>query len=60
MISDNGKGFDTALLKTSDGTHIGVRNVKERIEKMCGGTLSVESAVDEGTTVTICIPLNRP
>ena len=59
-ISDNGKGFDTALLKTSDGTHIGVRNVKERIEKMCGGTLSVESAVDEGTTVTICIPLNRP
>ncbi len=60
VISDNGKGFDTALLKTAGGTHIGVRNVQERIEKMCGGTLNVESAVDRGTTVTICIPLNRP
>ncbi|MBQ1820132.1 MAG: histidine kinase [Clostridia bacterium] len=57
VISDNGKGFDTSLLKTADGTHIGVRNVRERIEKMCGGTLTVESAVGEGTTVTIRIPL---
>ena len=60
VIADNGKGFDTALLKTADGTHIGVRNVQERIEKMCGGTLTVESVVGHGTTVTICIPLNRP
>lgn len=57
VISDNGKGFDTSLLKTADGTHIGVRNVRERVEKMCGGTLTVESAVGEGTTVTIRIPL---
>ena len=56
VIADNGKGFDTALLKTADGTHIGVRNVQERIEKMCGGTLTVESVIDKGTTVTICIP----
>ena len=60
VISDNGKGFDTELLKTADGTHIGVRNVKERIEKMCGGTLAVESIQDKGTTVTIHIPINRP
>lgn len=60
VIADNGKGFDTTLLKTADGSHIGVRNVQERIEKMCGGTLTVESAVGKGTTVTICIPLNRP
>ena len=56
VIADNGKGFDTTLLKTADGSHIGVRNVQERIEKMCGGTLTVESAVGKGTTVTICIP----
>ena len=60
VIADNGKGFDTTLLKTADGSHIGVRNVQERIEKMCGGTLTVESAIGKGTTVTICIPLNRP
>ena len=57
VISDNGKGFDTELLKTADGTHIGVRNVKERIEKMCGGTLAIESIRDIGTTVTIRIPI---
>ena len=58
VISDNGKGFDTRLLKTAGGTHIGVRNVRERIEKMCGGTLTVESIPDKGTTVTIRIPIN--
>lgn len=57
VISDNGKGFDTALLKTADSTHIGVRNVKDRIEKMSGGTLSLESIPDKGTTVTIRIPI---
>lgn len=56
VISDNGKGFDTTLLKTADCTHIGVRNVQERIEKMCGGTLTVESTVGKGTSVTIHIP----
>ena len=56
VIADNGKGFDASLLKTADGSHIGVRNVQERIEKMCGGTLTVESVIDKGTTVTICIP----
>lgn len=56
VIADNGKGFDTTLLKTADGSHIGVRNVQERIEKMCCGTLTVESIIDKGTTVTICIP----
>lgn len=57
VISDNGKGFDTALLKTADSTHIGVRNVKERIERMCGGTLTIESIPNSGTTVTIHLPI---
>ena len=59
MISDNGKGFDTDAYekeKASDGSHIGLANVKERIEKMCHGTFSIESIPDEGTTVTIHIP----
>ena len=59
VISDNGKGFDADLLKTADGTHIGVRNVRERLERMCGGTLAVESVIGEGTTVTIRIPLRK-
>ena len=55
-VSDNGVGFDVGALKEAGGDHIGVANVRERVEKQCGGTLSIESAIGEGTTVTIRIP----
>ena len=56
-IVDNGKGFDVNQVVSLDQTHIGLRNVRERIEKMCGGTLSIDSRIGEGTVVTIQIPL---
>ena len=56
VIRDNGKGFDPRLAERADETHIGIRNVRERLENLCGGTLEIESAVGEGTTVTIRIP----
>lgn len=66
VIHDNGAGFDTAVLDfTDDGQtsvshqHIGIRNVKERIEKICGGTLDIESSCQNGTTITINIPKGR-
>ncbi len=55
-VIDNGKGFDAALLSAEDGSHIGLRNVRGRVEQMCGGTLTVDSVIDIGTTVTIRIP----
>ena len=59
IISDNGKGFDPAALEQIGQAHIGIRNVRERIESMCGGSLTVDSRPDEGTTVTIRIPFSR-
>ena len=56
VISDNGKGFDAAAAENADGTHIGIRNVRERLASLCGGTLAIESAAGAGTTVTIRIP----
>lgn len=56
IISDNGKGFDTESPPASDGTHIGVKNVRERIEEMCSGTMTVRSKIGEGTVITIKIP----
>ena len=58
-VWDNGTGFDIAQIDDADGSHIGIRNVRERIEGMCGGKLKVESTVGEGTTVTIEIPLQE-
>ena len=56
VIRDNGQGFDPKTAERADESHIGIANVRERIEKMCGGTLTVNSIVGEGTTVTIRIP----
>lgn len=58
-VWDNGAGFDVKNIDASGGSHIGIRNVQERIEGMCGGSLKVESRVDEGTTVTIEIPVRE-
>ena len=56
VIEDNGLGFDPASIDAAEGKHIGIRNVRERLEKQCGGTLTLESRQGEGTTVTIFIP----
>lgn len=53
-VKDNGVGFDTAIL--ADRSHIGLRNIKERICVMCRGTLTITSKTAEGTTVQIQIP----
>ena len=55
-VRDNGKGFDVSAAENADGTHIGLRNVRERVEQMCGGSLTVESVIGRGTTVVIRIP----
>ena len=57
VVEDNGIGFDTEGEVKSGGRHIGIRNVRERVESMCGGFLELESMIGEGTTVTIRIPM---
>lgn len=56
VIEDNGIGFDPNAMESTENGHIGIRNVRERIEQMCSGMLILESKVGEGTTVTIRIP----
>ena len=58
-VRDNGKGFDPNNDYDPDETHIGIQNVRGRIERLCGGTLEIDSAPGEGTTVTIRIPCGK-
>ena len=58
-IWDNGKGFDKETVNLEEGSHIGIRNVRERVEKLCGGTLTIDSRIGEGTMVTIRIPFGK-
>ena len=58
-VTDNGKGFDPDEAETAEGTHIGLRNVRERIGMLCGGTLSIESSEGSGCTVSIRLPRRK-
>ena len=53
-VKDNGVGFDVTELETKN--HIGLRNIKSRLEAMCGGILHIESIVGVGTKITVEIP----
>ena len=55
-ITDNGVGFDPAAAYSGEGKHIGIRNVSERLDKQCGGSLKIVSRPGSGTEVTIFIP----
>ena len=56
IIQDNGKGFEIEKLDNMEETHIGIRNVRERLEMLCGGTLEINSQPSVGTTVILRIP----
>lgn len=53
-VEDNGPGFDPAV--QTDGVHVGIRNVRERLAMMCGGTLDIQSSPVYGTVVTVTVP----
>ena len=55
-VSDNGVGFDADNINNNDGAHIGLENVRNRIEMLCGGKLTIKSIKNAGTTVTISVP----
>ena len=56
VIQDNGQGFDVNKVETDGVNHIGIRNVRERIKSIRGGSLTIDSHIGTGTTVTIRIP----
>ena len=55
-VADNGVGFDPKEQLSAEELHIGIRNVKERVEKMCSGELVLTSEIGTGTSVTMFFP----
>jgi len=55
-VKDNGVGFDPEKVSEMGGSHIGIANVKQRIEDMCSGTFEINSVIGEGTEIIIKIP----
>ena len=54
-IRDTGLGFDTTH-PIDERKHVGISNVRQRLAHLCNGTLTIESAIGQGTTVIIQIP----
>ena len=54
-VEDDGIGFDPNIL-LDDRQHIGLRNIRARLDAMVNGSLSIESSIGKGTKVKIKIP----
>ena len=54
-VTDDGIGFDMNA-GYDETKHVGIKNIRGRIEAMCGGTLTIESKIGKGTKATIIIP----
>ena len=57
-VADNGVGFDPETYMEDGKPHVGIRNVRERLQKMVGGSLTIQSS-DEGTVVVVSIPVKE-
>lgn len=58
LVEDDGVGFDVSLLQkrgkeTSTESHMGIENIRFRVQEIANGTLVVESMPGEGTKVTV-------
>ena len=52
-VSDNGCGYDPA---DDSEPHIALKNIRQRLELMCGGSLTITPNDGGGTVVTVTIP----
>lgn len=54
IVRDNGVGFDPRIIQTSEG--LGLRNIQQRAA-LYGGQIHIETALEEGTRVTLTVPV---
>lgn len=54
-VIDDGVGFDATIMHDAR-KHVGLRNIRERLKEMVGGTLEIESTPGVGTKALVKIP----
>ena len=55
-VMDNGPGFDPNKRKEDGLSHMGLNNIAERLQRICGGKLEICSELGKGTIVTMILP----
>lgn len=59
VVTDDGCGAGNFDSDGEEGRHIGIKNVRYRIEKMCSGSLLIDAVPGKGTTVVITLPKQK-
>ena len=57
-VRDNGVGFDPEHYMEDGKEHVGIRNIKQRLQAMVGGSLDITSSSD-GTIAVVTIPVKE-
>ncbi|MBQ1491924.1 MAG: hypothetical protein IIZ39_08175, partial [Blautia sp.] len=56
-VKDDGPGFvPETLAGEQERARVGLKNVKERLERICQGELRIDTILGQGTTATLIIP----
>ena len=58
IVSDSGIGFDPEHYMDDGKPHVGIRNVRNRLENMVGGSLRITSSAN-GTVAVVTIPVKE-
>lgn len=53
VVADNGPGFDPS---DKGKPHTTLNNIRQRLEMMCGGSMTIQPRDGGGTVVTVTIP----
>ena len=56
VVLDDGVGFDTTKKPNDGRTHVGMENVKNRLQTMCNAEVIITSEINKGTVSKIIIP----
>ena len=56
IVEDDGAGYQVGTVPEDGRSHVGIENIRSRLELLCGGNCEIRSAVGEGTVVTVHIP----
>jgi sensor histidine kinase YesM len=55
IVEDNGPGFNPAVIDTGE-LHTALANIRQRLEMMCDGKMTILPRTGGGTVVTVTIP----
>jgi sensor histidine kinase YesM len=55
-VIDDGPGFMVDQIPDDGMSHMGINNVNDRLKRVCGGELVIDSVLGRGTDAVITIP----